>query len=128
MEERGMSQAQLGRRVTKRLADPDRGLDSTQIRLVIQGRRRLDEALVEAFIDVLGLDPYAAWEAALDTAGLKPPGFTAEGYRSFVLAGQAGASGHAAFPSTGSNPRTFHNWQSPRGLRRLTQPPLRIAA
>jgi hypothetical protein len=78
----GLSQGAVGRRVTKRLAD-DRGLDATQVRLVMEGRRRLDHDLVGAFVEVLGLDPAEAWHAA----GLWPPGLEADDYRDFVTAG-----------------------------------------
>jgi hypothetical protein len=78
----GLSQGAVGRRVTKRLAD-DRGLDATQVRLVMEGRRRLDHDLVGAFVEVLGLDPAEAWHAA----GLWPPGLEEGDYRDFVTAG-----------------------------------------
>jgi hypothetical protein len=84
---KGLSQGAVGRRVTKRLRD-DRGLDATQVRLVMEGRRRLDHDLVEAFIDVLDLDAADAWEAA----GLWPPDLSADDYRVFAAVGGAAAS------------------------------------
>jgi hypothetical protein len=86
---KGLSQGAVGRRVTKRLPD-DRGLDATQVRLVMEGRRRLDRALVDAFCEVLHLDPFEAYEAA----DLRPEGFTAEDHRDFAAVG--GAAGSAA--------------------------------
>lgn len=87
MEAKGLSQGAVGRRVTKRLPD-DRGLDATQVRLVMEGRRRLDRALVDAFCEVLGLDPFEAYEAA----DLRPEGFTADDHRTFAAVGGAAVS------------------------------------
>jgi hypothetical protein len=87
MDEQGLKQARLGRRVSKRLRG-DRGLDSTQVRLVLEGRRRLDHELVEAFIAELSLDSATAWHAA----GLWPPDLDPDGYRVFVQAGGTNSS------------------------------------
>jgi hypothetical protein len=56
----------------------------------MEGRRRLDRALVDAFCEVLHLDPFEAYEAA----DLRPEGFTAEDHRDFAAVG--GAAGSAA--------------------------------
>jgi hypothetical protein len=72
MDELEWSQNKVARRFGEL---PDgRGLDSTQVRLIKEGRRGLDHALVGRLIEVLGLDPLPAWEAA----GLWPPGYSAD--------------------------------------------------
>jgi transcriptional regulator with XRE-family HTH domain len=72
MEELGLSQNRLGARIGEL---PDgRFFDATQIRMLREGRRRLDQMLVERIIQVLGLDTDPATELkAWRTAGLWPP-------------------------------------------------------
>lgn len=75
MDELGWSQNKVARRFGEL---PDgRGLDSTQVRLLKEGQRRLDHALVERLIHVLGLDEDPATELkAWEAAGLWPPGYS----------------------------------------------------
>ena len=65
---------------------PDgRGLDSTQVRLIKEGRRILDHALVGRLIVVLELDADPDLEAeAWHAAGLQPPGATLADYQAIV--------------------------------------------
>jgi transcriptional regulator with XRE-family HTH domain len=68
-------------KVARRFGElPDgRGLDSTQVRMIKQGRRILDHDLVERLIQVLGLDQDSATELkAWKAAGLWPDSFNAE--------------------------------------------------
>jgi len=76
MRELGWSQNKVARRFGEL---PDgRGLDSTQVRLLKEGQRRLDHPLVERLIHVLGLDEDPATELkAWEAAGLWPPGVSA---------------------------------------------------
>lgn len=65
---------------------PDGGvLNETQVKRILEGRRALDTFLVERLIAVLGLDRADAWEAALESADLKPPGLTADMLRRLDL-------------------------------------------
>lgn len=75
MDELDWSQNKVARRFGEL---PDgRGLDSTQVRLIKEGQRRLDHALVERLIQVLGLDEDPAVELkAWEAAGLWPPGYS----------------------------------------------------
>lgn len=80
LEKSGISQ----RRLASRLGElPDGSVfDSTQIRLIRQGRRGLTHDLVTRLIDLLALDPADAWSAA----GLWPPDLTAQEYRQHRVA------------------------------------------
>jgi hypothetical protein len=71
MDELGWSQNKVARRFGEL---PDgRGLDSTQVRMLKEGQRRLDHALVERLIHILGWDQDPATELkAWATAGLWP--------------------------------------------------------
>jgi len=71
MRELGWSQNKVARRFGEL---PDgRGLDSTQVRLLKEGQRRLDHPLVERLIHVLGWDEDPATELkAWARAGLWP--------------------------------------------------------
>jgi hypothetical protein len=71
MDELGWSQNKVARRFGEL---PDgRGLDSSQVRVIKEGGRRLDHALVERLIHVLGLDENPTAELrAWATAGLWP--------------------------------------------------------
>jgi transcriptional regulator with XRE-family HTH domain len=74
---------------------PDGGvLNETQVKRILEGRRSLDRHLIERLIDVLGLDRADAWEAALESADLKPPGLTADMLRKLDLVA-AGAMKHS---------------------------------
>lgn len=80
MDELGWSQNKVARRFGEL---PDgRGLDSSQVRVIKEGGRRLDHALVERLIHVLGLheDPATelrAWKVAgLWPEHLEPEDFT----------------------------------------------------
>jgi len=75
MDQLELSQNRLASRLGE-LAD-GRIFDATQIRLIRQGRRRLDQMLVARLIEILGLDPDEAWAAS----GLLPPEVTAEELR-----------------------------------------------
>lgn len=77
MAELGISQNRLASRLGE-LSD-GRVFDATQIRLLREGRRRLDHELVQRLIDALDLDADEAWHAA----GLWPPDLDVEGYRRF---------------------------------------------
>jgi hypothetical protein len=83
IEELGLSQNRLASRIGEL---PDgRIFDATQIRMLREGRRRLDHMLVERLIDVLGWrDDPEAEAAAWLTAGLAPTGATLEDYRRIV--------------------------------------------
>lgn len=72
MRELGLSQNRLGARIGEL---PDgRFFDATQVRMLREGRRRLDQMLVERIIHVLELDTDPATELkAWRTAGLWPP-------------------------------------------------------
>ena len=62
---------------------PDgRGLDSTQVRLIKEGKRILDHAIVGRLIVVLRMDDDPDLEAeAWHAAGLQPPGATLADYQ-----------------------------------------------
>ncbi len=90
MAERGISQNRLASRLGEL---PDgRIFDATQIRLIRQGRRRLDHQLVQRLIELLDLDPAEAWA----TAGLWPPDLDMDGYRRHRLT--ARSVGQTALP------------------------------
>jgi transcriptional regulator with XRE-family HTH domain len=82
-KELGLSQNKIASRFGEL---PDgRGLDSTQVRLIKEGKRILDHALVARLIVVLQLDADPDLEAeAWHTAGLQPPGATLADYRDIV--------------------------------------------
>jgi hypothetical protein len=80
MDQLGLSQ----NRVASRFGElPDgRGLDSTQVRLIKEGRRILDHAIVGRLIVVLEMDADPDLEAeAWHTAGLQPPWVDLDDYR-----------------------------------------------
>ena len=83
MGELGFSQNKVARRFGEL---PDgRGLDSTQVRMIKEGRRVLDHALVGRLIVVLELDADPDLEAeAWHAAGLQPPGATLADYRDII--------------------------------------------
>jgi hypothetical protein len=77
MDHVGISQNRLASRLGEL---PDgRIFDATQIRLIREGKRRLDQELVRRLIDLLDLDPAEGWEAS----GLWPPDLDLESYRRF---------------------------------------------
>jgi transcriptional regulator with XRE-family HTH domain len=75
MNELGMSQ----RRLASRLGELSDGslFDSTSIRTLKKGQRRLTHELVARLIEILHMDPGEAWAAS----GLLPPGVSAEELR-----------------------------------------------
>jgi hypothetical protein len=83
MDELGYSQNKVARRFGEL---PDgRGLDSTQVRMLREGRRILDHAMVGRLIVVLEMDADPDLEAeAWHAAGLQPPGVTLDDYRELV--------------------------------------------
>jgi|GEM_PF-3287486 len=77
MEELGLSQNRLASRIGE--LEDGRIFDATQVRMLREGRRRLDHPLVARLIQVLGLDADPAVEMqAWEAAGLWPPGLSAE--------------------------------------------------
>jgi hypothetical protein len=82
MKELGYSQNKVGRRFGEL---PDgRGLDSSGVRMIKDGKRILDHALVGRLIVVLEMDTDPDLEAeAWFTAGLQPPGVSLADYRKF---------------------------------------------
>jgi transcriptional regulator with XRE-family HTH domain len=79
MAERGISQNRLASRLGEL---PDgRIFDATQIRLIREGRRRLDRELVQRLIELLDID----WAEGWATSGLLPPGMTADHLRKLDL-------------------------------------------
>jgi transcriptional regulator with XRE-family HTH domain len=75
MDQVGISQ----RRLASRLGELSDGslFDSTSIRTIREGQRRLNHELVNRLIEILSMDPDEAWAAS----GLLPPGVTAEELR-----------------------------------------------
>ena len=83
MEELKLSQNRLASRIGEL---PDgRIFDATQVRMLREGRRRLDHMLVGRLIEVLewDQDPEAEARAWL-TAGLAPEGATLDDYRGII--------------------------------------------
>lgn len=79
MAEQGISQNRLASRLGEL---PDgRIFDATQIRLIREGRRRLDRELVQRLIELLNID----WAEGWATSGLLPPGVTADHLRKLDL-------------------------------------------
>lgn len=76
MAELGISQNRLASRLGE-LSD-GRVFDATQIRMIREGRRRLDEELVGKLVDLLQMDRAEAWFLA----GLWPPDLDLATYRS----------------------------------------------
>jgi transcriptional regulator with XRE-family HTH domain len=87
----GYSKSELARQLG-RLPESGRVFDAAGItRIERGGPVRVDRELVDRLVEVLGLDPFEAYEAA----DLRPEGFTAEDHRDFAAVGGAAAS--AAF-------------------------------
>jgi len=95
-----MGQLRLSQnRLASRLGElPDgRIFDATQIRMIREGRRRLDQPLVARLIEILDLDPDEAWAAS----GLLPPEVSAEELRQlrqFRLAAVGAAQAEKVMP------------------------------
>lgn len=89
--ELGLSQNKIASRFGEL---PDgRGLDSTQVRLIKEGRRILDHALVGRLIIVLEMDADPDMEAeAWHASGLQPPGATLDDYRQIARRHRSGAA------------------------------------
>ena len=77
MAELGISQNRLASRLGE--LEDGRIFDATQVRLIREGRRRLDHVLVQRLIELLAMDEAQAWAAA----GLWPPDLDLEGYRRY---------------------------------------------
>lgn len=97
MKQRRMSQARLAVLVGE--LPGEKVLNETQIRRIREGGRRLEPVLVGRLIEVLGLDPLPAWQAA----GLWPPGITADDLSELraarvEAARRAASEGAAALP------------------------------
>jgi transcriptional regulator with XRE-family HTH domain len=71
--------------VTVGILEDGTALDATQIRRIIEGTRKLNRDVIGRLIAALGLDPAEAWEAALESADLKPPGLTVDMLRKLDL-------------------------------------------
>jgi hypothetical protein len=78
MAELGISQNRLASRLGE-LSD-GRVFDATQVRMIREGRRRLDEELVGKLIELLDMDRAEAWHQA----GLWPPDLDVAKYRSLM--------------------------------------------
>jgi len=91
---RGWTRSKLA--VMVGVLDDGSALDATQIRRIIDGTRKLDQDIVRRLIRALDLDPGDAWEAALESMNLRPPGLTADMLRKLDanLLAVAGASKH----------------------------------
>lgn len=78
MTAKGWSQRRLGAELG--VLSDGRIFDSTQVRYIIQGRRRYyDTELVQKLIEVLGLPEDQAWHLA----GVWPADLSVEGYRKY---------------------------------------------
>jgi transcriptional regulator with XRE-family HTH domain len=75
--------------VTVGILEDGTALDATQIRRIIEGTRKLNRDIIGRLITALGLDPAEAWEAALESADLKPPGLTVDMLRKLDLVASA---------------------------------------
>jgi hypothetical protein len=112
---------------------PDgRGLDSTQVRLIKEGKRILDHALVGRLVIVLEMDTDPDLEAeAWFTAGLQPPGVSLADYRKFFqrrgsgrdrradreLPTDVAPSGVVVRASSQQEDATMGTWTVPAGSR-----------
>lgn len=96
-QKRGWTRSKLA--VSVGVLDDGSALDATQIRRIVEGTRKLNRDVIERLIDALGLDRAEAWEAALESADLKPPGLTADMLRRLHLV----ASDDSALAATSAN-------------------------
>jgi hypothetical protein len=73
------------------LLEGDRPFNITQVQRLLSGERRSFSAdLIERLTEILDIDRYELWEAALESSGMRPPGVTAEVLRELDLT-RAGA-------------------------------------
>ena len=78
LAEHELSQSELARWLIRHLPE-DYYFDATAVRLMLVGKRRLDEPVLELLCQRLGIDRAEAYKAL----GIWPPDLTIEGYRRF---------------------------------------------
>jgi hypothetical protein len=124
--ERRMAELDISQnRLASRLGELEDGriFDATQVRLIREGRRRLDHVLVSKLIDLLEIDPAEGWAAA----GLLPRGVTADMLRRLDIF----ASHDLASVATGRSALTRQSVKTAvkaQGMATLIQFPVRSGA
>lgn len=125
MEKTGLSQGRVGGLISNFREGPV--FDATGVRLIMEGKRRLNHELVSKIIDVLQLDPLPAWEAA----GLWPPGLSADDLSETLAIRSMTAAGRVARSPEGARsaaPSLSSDQGDSTTATLFTSPPQRAAA